>query len=333
MGQTTPNIGIYIPAAGETNYDASFATGMVNVDQHDHSGGPNKGVQIASSGLAPDSVTYDKLAPDITDTATGLGQETGGFSNRLAILGILASIYGLGSNGIICKSGSSAFARAMTSDSNIVITNPGGVAGAPNFSLAANISVTNITAATVTATDISCSTLETTTATASLITSDILSTGTDGTVTTSRINGPSGGGNILLMQIAGINQAILSPQLLDLGASTNGGVSFPKQTSISTGYYTTGGIAPAASADVLNFIISPNQMYIVLTAVKASGGSGTANITIVAAGDTLLTESSVSNVFSSPNPTLGVNTTTGQISITNNQGGALEFNVSWLRLF
>jgi NOL1/NOP2/fmu family ribosome biogenesis protein len=31
MGQVTPNMGIYIPAAGETNYDASFAAGMINV--------------------------------------------------------------------------------------------------------------------------------------------------------------------------------------------------------------------------------------------------------------------------------------------------------------
>ena len=43
MGTITPNIGIFIPADGEQNYGSSFAAGMVNVDQHDHSGGPNKG--------------------------------------------------------------------------------------------------------------------------------------------------------------------------------------------------------------------------------------------------------------------------------------------------
>lgn len=52
MGQTTPNMGIYVPSAGETNYDQSFASGMVNVDQHDHTGGPNKGVPIGTGGIA-----------------------------------------------------------------------------------------------------------------------------------------------------------------------------------------------------------------------------------------------------------------------------------------
>lgn len=61
MGVVTPNMGIYIPSAGETNYDAPFSSGMVNVDQHDHTGGPNKGVPIGTGGIADGSVTFAKL--------------------------------------------------------------------------------------------------------------------------------------------------------------------------------------------------------------------------------------------------------------------------------
>ena len=61
MGVVTPNIGIYIPSAGETNYDAPFSAGMVNIDQHDHTGGPNKGVPIGTGGIADGSVTFAKL--------------------------------------------------------------------------------------------------------------------------------------------------------------------------------------------------------------------------------------------------------------------------------
>ena len=65
MGQTTPNIGIYIPVTFETGYDQAFEAGMINVDQHDHSGGPNKGLPITSAGLSPFSVTFDKLKKEI----------------------------------------------------------------------------------------------------------------------------------------------------------------------------------------------------------------------------------------------------------------------------
>ena len=61
MGVVTPNISIYIPSAGETNYDAPFSAGMVNIDQHDHTGGPNKGVPIGTGGIADGSVTFAKL--------------------------------------------------------------------------------------------------------------------------------------------------------------------------------------------------------------------------------------------------------------------------------
>ena len=55
MGTTTPNIGLYIPADGETNYGTAFANGMLNLDTHDHSGAPTKGVPLSASGVTPGS--------------------------------------------------------------------------------------------------------------------------------------------------------------------------------------------------------------------------------------------------------------------------------------
>ena len=92
MGQTTSNISIYIPAAGETNYDASFANGMTNVDQHDHTGGPTKGVQISTTGLVDGSVTYPKLNANVVNTTTGLGTEAAPFENRITTTGLLKQL-------------------------------------------------------------------------------------------------------------------------------------------------------------------------------------------------------------------------------------------------
>ena len=59
MGTTTPNISIYVPAAGETNYDQAFLAGMLNVDAHDHTGGPDNGVILGNASLATPYVTVD----------------------------------------------------------------------------------------------------------------------------------------------------------------------------------------------------------------------------------------------------------------------------------
>lgn len=96
MGTTTANIGLYIPSAGESGYDDAFAQGMINLDQHDHTGGPNKGLPITSSGLGPASVTFDKLNPNVADNSTGIGTDnTVGNQNRLIMLGILKNLYTL----------------------------------------------------------------------------------------------------------------------------------------------------------------------------------------------------------------------------------------------
>ena len=93
MGQTTPNISIYIPTAGETGYDQSFAAGMVNIDQHDHSGAPNKGVPISSIAIADNSITFSKLNANVADNTTGIGTAGAPFQNQLVLLGLLKNIY------------------------------------------------------------------------------------------------------------------------------------------------------------------------------------------------------------------------------------------------
>jgi hypothetical protein len=140
MGQTTPNIGIYVPAAGETNYDQSFASGMVNVDQHDHSGGPNKGVPIGTSGISDGAITYNLLNANVADNTTGIGTNGALGANQLAMLGLLKSMYQLVSNGFISKNGSTANARTITAVANqTAVTNGDGVAGNPGIGLAATV--------------------------------------------------------------------------------------------------------------------------------------------------------------------------------------------------
>lgn len=141
MGQTTPNIGIYIPSAGETNYDQSFAAGMVNIDQHDHSGGPNKGVPIGTSGIADGAITYNLLNANVADNATGIGTAGALGPNQLSMLGLLKNIYQIATvAGFISKDGSLAHARTITGVANQTsVTNGDGIAGNPTIGLAATM--------------------------------------------------------------------------------------------------------------------------------------------------------------------------------------------------
>lgn len=130
MGQTTPFIGIYIPTAGETNYDQSFAAGMMNIDQHDHSGGPNKGVPINGSGLANFSVTYNKLAANVVDPNTGIGVKGAPLQNQLQILGILKNLYQLSlipTTGFVAMDGANVAGRVFQDTASVKWTNPSGL--------------------------------------------------------------------------------------------------------------------------------------------------------------------------------------------------------------
>jgi hypothetical protein len=138
MGVVTPNIGIFIPNAGSTNYDSSFAAGMANVDLHDHSGGPNKGVPITSSGIDAGAITYDKLNPNVVDTTSGLGTHTGGLANQITTTGLLKSIASLVSGtGFIAQNAFNANALTITGTANqIAVASGNGASGNPVISIA-----------------------------------------------------------------------------------------------------------------------------------------------------------------------------------------------------
>lgn len=137
MGTITSNIGIYIPANGEDFYGSSFAAGMQNVDLHDHSGGPNKGVPLSAAGIADGSITAVKFAMDVFVPGGGLTLDGGTNALKLASA-ILISLGGLGGNGILVNTGGAISATSFTAgDSNIIISNNDGTGGSPTFSLAA----------------------------------------------------------------------------------------------------------------------------------------------------------------------------------------------------
>jgi hypothetical protein len=137
MGTTTPNIGLYIPADGETNYGTAFANGMLNLDTHDHSGPPNKGVPLSSAGLAAGSVTADKLNANVLSPGGGLSFD---INNAIQTDGVLKAIFGIGSNGLIVRtSGTTAVSRTITGTINqIDVSNGNGVSGDPTLSLSAS---------------------------------------------------------------------------------------------------------------------------------------------------------------------------------------------------
>lgn len=140
MGVFTPNIGLFIPAAGETNYSDAFAAGMMNLDTHDHSGGPNKGLPISSTGLGDHSVTYEKLASNVADITTGIGvNNSSGLQYQLQMLGVLKNLFTFastgGGTGIIAVNGSTVFGRTFQDSSSIVWTYPDGVSGNPSASI------------------------------------------------------------------------------------------------------------------------------------------------------------------------------------------------------
>jgi|SRR6185436_703189 len=140
MGQTTPAIGIYIPAAGETNYDQAFAAGMVNIDQHDHSGGPNKGLPIATEGLGDFSVTFDKLNANVVDPTTGIGV-SGAFPNQLVMLDPLKSLFQQApASGFVTMDGTNTHIRTFQNSASVTWTNADGVAGNPS----ATVNITGI---------------------------------------------------------------------------------------------------------------------------------------------------------------------------------------------
>lgn len=151
MGNTTSNMAIYIPTAGETGYDQSFAAGMVNVDQHDHSGAPNKGVPISSIAIADNSITFQKLNTNVADNTTGIGTAGAPFQNQLVLLGLLKNIYvnstsitpSLGLLAVNAITPSIPAYRTITGTTNqIKVTNGDGSAGNPTLAFDTNLTLT-----------------------------------------------------------------------------------------------------------------------------------------------------------------------------------------------
>lgn len=275
MGTVTSNISIYIPAAGETNYDASFAAGMINIDQHDHSGGPTKGVPIAASGIADGSITYPKLNANVVDATTGIDVHTGGLANQLYLKPILSNLYNLATvNGFLAKAGTAVSAYTFTSGNTnrITIASGDGTAGNPTFNAPA----------------------------------------------IPQYDGVNGTTNYDL-QIGGVNQIRLSSGLFDLSKNN---------VAISNGRVaTTGGIAPSGTANVTGFTIANGQMFLAIAGVY-SGGTGQSQIAVISYGTA--GENGTQNTLGGVNPTFTV--VAGQVKITNNDVGSLEFQVSWIRL-
>lgn len=146
MGQITANMGIYIPDAGETNYDQSFAAGMNNIDVHDHSGGPNKGVPLSASALQDGSVTKTKLNADVVSPGEGLAIDLAN-PNALKADGLLNSLYKLAVNGFLVRTGAgTSAARTITGRANeIGVNNGDGVAGNPEIFLTGATTATSWT--------------------------------------------------------------------------------------------------------------------------------------------------------------------------------------------
>lgn len=70
-GDRTPNMSVYKPAPGETVYDPAFSSGLDKIDAHDHTGAPDKGVQIPTDGLVDGCVTPPKLSKKYVDKIIG----------------------------------------------------------------------------------------------------------------------------------------------------------------------------------------------------------------------------------------------------------------------
>lgn len=134
---TTPNIGIYIAGNGEQDWGTSFDSGLLRIDQHDHSGPPYGGVPISGAGIADGSITGAKLNPSIFGTGVEAEGMVGG---PIAVKGVLKSFYTVGgaNTGIACVTvaGTTVAMRTLTGTANqIDISNGDGVAGNPTISI------------------------------------------------------------------------------------------------------------------------------------------------------------------------------------------------------
>lgn len=67
MSTPLPNIGLVVPASGDTDYPTSISTSLTNLDNHDHTTG--KGLPIGTGAISDNAVTPAKIAADAVTTA------------------------------------------------------------------------------------------------------------------------------------------------------------------------------------------------------------------------------------------------------------------------
>ena len=132
----TPNIGIFIPGDGEDDWGQSFDAGLYNIDQHDHSGGPNKGVPLTGAAIAVGSITPDKFASSVY----GTGVQANSSNKAIELSGVVLSFYNVGgaAAGIpaVITAGSTVAMRTITGTAGqIDVTSGNGVADNPTISL------------------------------------------------------------------------------------------------------------------------------------------------------------------------------------------------------
>lgn len=69
MGDTTPNMSIYVPSSGEDLYRASYSAGQTRIDSHRHTGAPTGGLPLISDSLSDGSITPNKLSAQVRQAA------------------------------------------------------------------------------------------------------------------------------------------------------------------------------------------------------------------------------------------------------------------------
>lgn len=67
MSTTLANIGIVVPASGDSDYPTNISTSLTNLDNHDHTTG--KGLAIGTAALSDGAVTTAKIADSAVTTA------------------------------------------------------------------------------------------------------------------------------------------------------------------------------------------------------------------------------------------------------------------------
>lgn len=81
MGDTTPNMSIFVPSSGEELYRSSFASGQNRIDQHRHTGAPTGGLPLISDSYTDGSITPNKLSNQVRQSSGYIANYGMSYSN------------------------------------------------------------------------------------------------------------------------------------------------------------------------------------------------------------------------------------------------------------